>query len=536
MSPAPTTQHAIQLVGPDQIRLNEAKPVPRPKGRQILAKVEAVGLCFSDLKLLHQFDRHVRKAEVVSGIEPEVLAALPSYVPGERPTVPGHEAVLRIAAVGEDVRWYRCNERYIVQADFRRLKVPTANGAFGYNFEGALQEYTLLDERIVGDPRDPDSYLLPAPDGPSASSLALVEPWACVENSYSNPERRRPLSSGRLLLFGAGIEDRRRVLELYDRGPELVAEARTLDALAALPDQAFDDAVLFRPTPEAVELVSDKLADGGIANLVLAGAKLGRPCTIGIGRVHYGGCRWVGTTGEHPAEGYAWIPQTGELRQAERMLVVGAGGPMGQMHVLRSLMAGVGASVVAADVDANRLAALGRKARRFQGFLPVDASREDVGRGFTYAAIMAPVPELVADALERCAEGAIVNVFAGIPVGVKHPFDCDRIVQSRIFVFGTSGSETRDMRSVLAKVLDGRLDTDASVAAVSGMAGAEAGLRAVEDRSIEGKIVVYPSARGLGLTPLADLHGVCPEAARSLRDGDWCLEAESALLRCLAGA
>lgn len=489
-----------------------------------------MGLCFSDMKLLHQFDRHVRKAPIESGIEPEVLAELPSYVPGGLPTVPGHEAVIRIVEVGSDVLWYHPNERYIVQADFRRLRVPTANAAFGYNFEGALQEYVLLDERIVGDPTQEDAYLIPAPEGLSASSLALVEPWACVENSYCSPERRKPLPGGRLLLFGAGVEDRRRVLALYDRGPELVAEARTLDALRALPDGTFDDAVLFRPIPEAVEIVSDKLADRGIANLVLAGAKLGRPCTIGIGRLHYGGCRWVGTDGEDPVDGYAWIPETGELRQGERMLVVGAGGPMGQMHVLRALMGGLAETVVAADVDDARLEALRRKAGRYRGFVAANPAREDLGGGFTYAAVMAPVPELVADALARCGTGALLNVFAGIPVGVKHPFDLDSVIERRVFLFGTSGSETRDMRTVLAKVLDGRLDTDASVAAVCGMAGAEEGLRAVERRTIDGKIVVYPCLADLPLTPLGELPGSCPAAAAALRDGGWCLEAETALL------
>jgi len=209
---------------------------------------------------------------------------------------------------------------------------------------------------------------------------------------------------------------------------------------------------------------------------------------------------------------------------------------MGQMHVLRALMGGFGATVVAADVDDGRLEALAKKAGRLEGFVPANPSRSDLGGGFTYVAVMAPVPELVADALGRCAEGALVNVFAGIPVGVKHAFDLDAVVGKRLFLFGTSGSETRDMRSVLAKVLEGRLDTDASVAAVSGMAGAEEGLRAVERRTIEGKIVVYPCLPDLRLTPLADLGRVCPEAAAALRDGGWCLEAERALLEGLRSA
>jgi len=103
----PQTQYAVQLVGPDELVLNESKEVFDPGPFQILARVEAVGLCFSDLKLLKQFAGHVRKCELVSGIEREVLAEIPSYVPGNAPTVPGHETVVRIAAVGEGVEDFK---------------------------------------------------------------------------------------------------------------------------------------------------------------------------------------------------------------------------------------------------------------------------------------------------------------------------------------------------------------------------------------------------------------------------------------------
>ena len=69
----PKTQQAIQLVGPEQLRINPGKEVFSPGPYQILAKVQAVGLCFSDLKLLKQFDRHPRKSEILSGIDPDIL-------------------------------------------------------------------------------------------------------------------------------------------------------------------------------------------------------------------------------------------------------------------------------------------------------------------------------------------------------------------------------------------------------------------------------------------------------------------------------
>src|SRR5512137_220906 len=117
----PATQHAIQLVGPGELRLAETKEVPAPGPHQVLARVEAVGLCFSDLKLLKQFSQHARKGEILEGLPREVLDEIPSYVPGNRPTVPGHEVVCTIVAVGERVRRHSVGERCLVQTDYRTL-------------------------------------------------------------------------------------------------------------------------------------------------------------------------------------------------------------------------------------------------------------------------------------------------------------------------------------------------------------------------------------------------------------------------------
>ena len=184
MANLPETQYAVQLVGPDKLFLNKSKEVFKPGRHQILCRVEAVGLCFSDLKLLKQFSSHVRKSEIVSGIDREVLKEIPSYVPGEAPTVPGHEAVVRIEAIGPGVENFKLGERYLVQTDYRWLPTASSNASFGYNFEGALQEYVLMDERVITSPEG-DSMLIPVSEEFSGSAIALVEPWACVEDAYA---------------------------------------------------------------------------------------------------------------------------------------------------------------------------------------------------------------------------------------------------------------------------------------------------------------------------------------------------------------
>ena len=100
----PTSQHAVQLVGPGQLKVNPDKPVMQPGPRQILLKIEAVGLCFSDLKLLKQFSAHPRKAGIVSGIAPATLAEIPSYVPGETPVFVSTTVPVTGSIVGFGVR------------------------------------------------------------------------------------------------------------------------------------------------------------------------------------------------------------------------------------------------------------------------------------------------------------------------------------------------------------------------------------------------------------------------------------------------
>ena len=83
----PSTQSAVQLVGADQLTLTPNKAVPTPGATQFLAKVECVGLCQSDMKLLHQFNGHVRKSPVLAHLGEDILKDIPSYVPGDKATV-----------------------------------------------------------------------------------------------------------------------------------------------------------------------------------------------------------------------------------------------------------------------------------------------------------------------------------------------------------------------------------------------------------------------------------------------------------------
>lgn len=552
----PDTQYAVQLVGPDELKLNTQKPVPRPGPTQMLVKIEAVGLCFSDLKLLKQFSKHVRKGPLKQGLSREVLEEIPSYVPGEAPTVPGHEAVGIIVFVGEKVTRHTLGERVLVQADWRELRTAESNGAFGYNFEGALQEYVLLDERVVIDPVNDERYLLPVGSDRSAAAIALVEPWGCVEDSYVTVERRGIKPGGAMLVVaeeGCAIEGLNDACARSGNPGSLVAlctddaQRKSLEALGAatefvaridaLDDEAFDDIVYFGAKKDSVEALNDKLAQCGIFNVVLGGKRFGQPVSLDVGRVHYGLTRWCGTVGGNAAESYQHIPETGGLRDGERALIVGAAGPMGQMHVIRDVCAGKeNVRIVATDFDSSRLESLQRKVgplseQRGVALRLVNPRETPLKERFTYVALMAPVPGLVTRAVSDCDEGGRINIFAGIPAGTKTEIDLDAYITRKLWMFGTSGSTIEDMRLVLRKVQNGQLDTNLSVDAVSGMVGAIDGIRAVENRTMAGKILVYPALRDLPLTPLTELRQTHPAVAEKLDTGRWTKAAEEELLK-----
>ncbi len=558
----PEKQFAVQLVGPDQLKLNTSKDVVEPTGFQILCRVEATGLCFSDLKLLKQFVDHPRKSPVVKGVDPDVLESNPSYVPNEKPTVPGHESIIEIVAVGDKVQNHKVGERCLVQTDYRAARTAAnSNAAFGYNFEGGLQEYVIIDERISVDAATGDRLLIPVDESLSRSAVCLVEPWACVEDSYATTERQSIKPGGKLLIVA---EEGHAVVGLKESmsaegapaeitcflrdasQAEAVKEQTGCDAAAdwngdkspleALGEQTFDDVVYFGAKKSTLEALNHTLANECIMNVVLGGEQIGQKVAIGVGRLHYGMTRWVGTTTVDASNSYGVIPTDGEIRDNDTVAVVGAGGPMGQMHVIRILCAGKQSlDVVATDFDDERLVSLEEVAKPLaesngHQLKVINPQNGDPGSGFTYNAVMVPVPALVEKAIADAAKGCLVNIFAGIPAPTIHDIDLDAVIEKGVFLFGTSGSTLADMKAVLAKVTTGELDTNLSVDAVSGMQGGICGIKAVENRTLAGKIIVYPELHDLPLIPLTEIGKSYPSVGEKLNNGKWTKAAEEELL------
>ncbi len=544
MTGIPARQHAIQYVGVDRFVHNEDKPVDPVGPTQLLLRIEACGICFSDTKLLHAFENHPRKLPVIAGLSPAELAEIPSYHPGLEPTVPGHEPVARVVAAGESVTHFTVGDRVLVQADWRHLPTAASSGAFGYNFEGALQEYVVVDERMVVS--HGEEFLLHVSDGPSAAAVALVEPWATVEAAYARAERDSLKPGGELLVVAdAGVEtsglpsllahatpSRIRVVGGAPQAVHPDAEAAELDDL----EQGFDDIVYFGSDAGTVERLSGLLGNESLLCVVLGSRRLERRVQLDVGRVHYDFVRYVGTTGTEPQEAYRQIPASGEIRPGDRVAIIGAAGPMGLMHTMRAAVLDVpGITIDATDLNDARLRHLAEvvapaAAEHGVAVRVLNSGTDPLVPGYTYLTCLVPVPAVLAQAVDLAGDGAIVNAFAGFPAGTLAELDLQRIIEHHVFLIGTSGSEMADLASVLRKVETGVLDTAISLDAITGMAGFADAITSVIDRTSGGKIMVYPQLHDQGLVRLVDLAEQLPHVAGLLRGGRWTREAEQALL------
>ncbi|HAK96470.1 MAG TPA: hypothetical protein DCM87_16145 [Planctomycetes bacterium] len=234
----------------------------------------------------------------------------------------------------------------------------------------------------------------------------------------------------------------------------------------------------------------------------------------------------------------------------ETFWVMGGGGPMGQMHVLRALaMKRAGAlpalrHLIISEPSRERLDAVGRRLEdiaRDAGVALVlldptspafdNEMRAVAPNGVDYCVACAPVPQVVVDCRRYVGRYGVLNVFAGLKRGTG-PVNLGDIHYDQHTVTGNTGSRLLDMQRVLAKAERGELDTDASAAAVVGMREADKGLRAVAEGTITNKIVLYPQLPDLPLTLLADL----PSRARfdggtaaELKAGRWSRTAEAEL-------
>lgn len=537
--------------GLESLKLEEVD-VPTIAPDQILVRQDANGLCFSDTKVIALGNNHPRMQGRDLSTDPATL---------------GHEVAVTVVQVGADRQsQFSIGDRFIVQADVFYKGVSMA---YGYAISGGLAQYSVIPTPMIDG--DEGCYLLPVSKEAGYAETALVEPWACVVGAYNQSHRERPAPNGKMLIVagrGAGqaalsalVAGDGRPSVLVVTGPEAESILPGTPAVriqevgdwaelrqSNTGDHGFDDILVVGEVPAGLaEAASSTLANHGIVNFV-GPYRFDRRLVLDIGRIHYNWHHYVGTPSWNPMEGYVEF-RGADLKPGGAAWFIGAGGPMGQMHVQRAIMhPRPPALVVGTDIDAVRLAILKdrfahtaeQRGVRFVTINPKEMSpeefdlklREISGGGFDDIVSLVPVPTLIEHATGFLADGAWFNVFAGVARGTMASLDANDIRERHVRYVGSSGSSIADMKQTLAMVESGELSTNASLAAIGGMRAAAEGLAGVRDGRFPGKTLIYPHIEDMPLLALPELKEYLPSVFGKLLEGKfWTREAEDELLR-----
>ena len=534
----------------------ERVPVAEPNDDQLLVRVDAVGMCFSDVKLIQQGGKHPK-------LYNRDLAASPTRL--------GHEASLTVLKVGENLRGqYTPGQRLAMQPDIYQQGKSTA---YGYTIPGGLIQFHLIGPEVLHG--DDGAYVLPVAEQMGYAETALTEPWACVEGAYTQRRRLTPKPGGTMWLVGRPGDDSVYRFSQYLDAPAtivvtdvpksvqslveatgaqvIIRNAVQPDAYAALSQeltngQGFDDIVLLDPRSAAqVSAAAKLIARRGTFNLVGTQPLDGLP-QVDVGRLHYDYTTYIGTTGPEISAAYGEARNRCDLRPGGVALFVGAGGPMGQMHVQRAIELPNGPrTIIATDVNDARLAALdhlfaaladqhGKRLVLFNPSSPGDSlrdlvQRETNGAGVDDAVVSVPVGALMAEAGTLLAPDGMLVLFAGVPNGTLAALKVSDVYLHNAQFTGTSGSRLSDQELVIQKTVDGSLSPNRSVAAIGGIEAAHDGIQAMMDGRYAGKVVIFPQLNNLPLMSIGELAERYPAIGAQLAPGNvWTPQAEQALI------
>jgi L-iditol 2-dehydrogenase len=337
----PDEMRAVLLDGIGFEHLHIGKvPTPRPGPYQMLARVEAAGICTSLIKLIEQGPDH----PLVYGRDL-----------GRWPLILGDEGAITLVQVGAGLqKMYHAGERFVIQpsidhAPINHLERYRLGGrgiqkiAVSYTLGGHLAEYILIPEEILE-----AGCLLPLPERwlPHAHAC-MGEPISCVISAQEHhvhlqqTDGRQERSAckglkpgGTVVVIGAGAMGRLHVDLALSQHPRLIIVADLINERLDLVTRLFgaraeglgvglfpfnpgegdlnacvaaqtnslgaDDVIVAVGTRQAVETAMDLLGQGGVLDL-FGGLKKGDELVgLDARAIHYKSISVTGSSGGSP--------------------------------------------------------------------------------------------------------------------------------------------------------------------------------------------------------------------------------------------
>jgi threonine dehydrogenase-like Zn-dependent dehydrogenase len=529
-------------------------PIPSYSGDELLMRIDAVSLCYTDLKEIDAGETHPR---------------LIGRNLKDNPIIPGHEISFTVVGVGKNLQSeYKVGNRFTMQPD---IWVDGKSIPFCFGMDGGYRQFAKIGKEVLKG--DAGNYLIPVPDDMPYASSAITEPWACVEAAYRMPYRNDLRKGGRLLILGGKkvrdgyklnsdwitknppaeivltnvpVDLKKQITPICNLSGTKLSELG-FDSLIGT-EQKYDDIFVLDGSAEVINEACKLMANFGV--LAIVGEESAEnPVKIDMGRLHYDATYFVGSTSLNLETAYKQTEPRVSLKPNGKTWILGAGGPMGRLHLQRAIESQDGPGlIVASEVTESRYDALVDFfvpfAEKYQKDLiivnPIKKSAEyqkimrkikDEG-GFDDIQIMVTIPAIISESTTYAGQGAVIDLFAGLKRGVTAEVDAGLINGPlQIRFVGHSGSGLDDQKAVVSRVISGQLKPELSVAAVGGINQIADGIKAMKNWVFPGKIVIYPHVLDFPLTAIGDLEEIIPEIAPLLGERKtWSLQAEQFFL------
>jgi threonine dehydrogenase-like Zn-dependent dehydrogenase len=336
----PSTMQAVIACGCgfDNLKVAEI-PVPEINANQILARVDAAGVCTSILKLVDQGPNHT----FIRGWDME-----------QWPVILGDEGAITLVKIGDNLKSkYSVGQRFAIQPavdtdpiNHRERYTDVENMhkcAVGYTLGGHLAQYIVVQEEVLK-----ADCMLPLPDQTMAYFAgSMAEPISCIVSAQDRnyhihkdgPHAPRVpklglLPGGVAVVIGAGAMGRihaelalrfsPRVLIVSDLQQERLdrtlatlgdkAQAKNCKLLCVTPDTladvvkaeshgfGADDIILAVGINPVQQNALELLAPGGVANLFGGLPKGKHILQMDALKVHYQEIKFVGSSGGEPSD------------------------------------------------------------------------------------------------------------------------------------------------------------------------------------------------------------------------------------------
>ena len=487
-----------------------------PGKDEILARVDAVALCASDIKMIRMGNDYPLFKNRDFHKDPAIL---------------GHELSLTIEEVGENLkdRWKK-GMRVGVQPD---VYMSSVRYCMGVNVDGGMQHYILLPKPVFYS--DQGETIFEVDKNLSYASVAQLEPNACAEASYRAWGRNEFDKEGSILIYIGPEGDQEYMLDkelehkkvvIFSKGnktkkyPENAVDITSLNDTWKEAENGFEDILIVGNIEnEEFEDILEHMSDTALI-CWLAEQETDQMIKADIAKIHYGKNNWIGTTSKCLSDAFLEEKQRYELKDRGTLLVMGGAGAMGRIHTLRAIMKeNPPSKIVVTARRRKRLEALlddfGEVAKKHQVKLNIVAMEDPDWRkelrsyckeeGFDDIVVSAPGTEPVENAVPFLKKDGMLILFSGTKYGSYAKLPVGYVASYGARINASSGSTVEDEKKVLRKIEAGQYHPDQNVMAIAGFKALKQAVEAVSQGKYPGKVIIYPQLDDL---PLLDIHQI----------------------------